>query len=79
MGVMMRFVLWIVFAMFSIAAQAADDPEIVVQDENFNQELCVERTANDCINTVCLTSSDRDCQDTCQSDAEDKCEEMSQE
>ena len=75
----MKFFLSILLASFSLWAQAADIPEVVVKDENFDQEMCVERTANDCINTICITSSARDCQDTCQSDAEDKCEAMAQE
>ena len=79
MGDMMKLILFVFLAGLSVWTHAADVPEVVVQDENFNQELCVDRAANDCINTVCLTSSERDCQETCQSHAEDKCEEMAQE
>ncbi|AHE67705.1 hypothetical protein [Legionella oakridgensis] len=57
---------------------AADIPDVVIGDDQYNQDMCVERSANDCINTMCLTSEDRDCQDKCQTDAEDKCKEQSE-
>lgn len=61
----------------AFGANAADIPEVDAGDAGYDAEMCVENTANDCINTICLTSEERDCQDQCQKDAEDFCDEQS--
>lgn len=43
------------------------------QAQNMEAKMCVDRHANDCINTVCLTSGERDCIDKCRLSAQEKC------
>ncbi|WP_133126894.1 hypothetical protein [Legionella nagasakiensis] len=76
----MKRILWLPFFFsFSGVLQAADIPTIDIGAEQYNQDMCVERYANECINTICLTSEERDCQDQCRTDAVDKCEEQMEE
>ncbi|WP_133129539.1 hypothetical protein [Legionella yabuuchiae] len=61
------------FFLFSFCAIAADIPEVEQGAEDYDETMCVQRYTDNCINMVCLTSEERDCQEQCQKDAEDKC------
>lgn len=63
----------------SLSLFAADIPTVVEGAENFNKEACISSNTNDCIQSVCLTSSELDCNDQCKKAAIDKCEELSNE
>ena len=58
---------------FSSIAFAADVPQVVLDNEKYDKKMCIERTANDCINNICLTSSKLDCTQKCRQEAQDKC------
>jgi len=76
---MKRTVLFSIFACLPLFLNAADIPEVVIDDNKDNQLMCVTRAANDCISTVCPNSSDINCSDNCQADAQNKCQELSEE
>jgi len=67
---MIRFAL---IAFFPVLTQAADVPSVIINNQNSDQAMCVERATNDCINETCLNSEDRDCQAKCNSSAVDQC------
>ncbi|KTC68014.1 hypothetical protein Lbir_2616 [Legionella birminghamensis] len=60
---------------FPIVILAADLPTVVIGSENYDKKMCIERYTQDCLDSVCMTSSDTDCNDKCQSEAEDKCQD----
>ena len=64
------------YVCLSSAVYAADVPQIVIQNNENSKKMCIERAANDCINTICVDSPDLNCTDKCQSDAESKCAAM---
>ena len=62
------------FPVLSIADNAADDnPTAVIGEEAYDQKMCLQRFTNECINTVCQTSGERDCNEQCKAGAADKC------
>lgn len=61
-----------------VITQAANVGADQVQVQQYSREICIQKTTDDCINTICLTSSSRDCQDQCRQDAEVKCKTASQ-
>ncbi|MGQ3891319.1 hypothetical protein [Legionella sp. CNM-4043-24] len=61
------------------AANAFDDPSVDEGSSQYGSEMCVEQNTDDCIDAVCLTSSATDCQEQCQSAAEDKCRQLEDE
>lgn len=63
----------------SSGLMAADLPTAIEGDEAFDQIECVRQNTDDCIQSVCMNSSELDCTDQCKSDAEDKCQELSEE
>lgn len=75
--------LSIVLASFGMAGSfcvvAADLPTAIEGDEAFDQIECVRQNTDDCIQSVCMNSSELDCTDQCKNDAEDKCKELSEE
>lgn len=56
----------------------ADDLPTSVQQgsQTFDKDMCIQQYAQNCISTICITSSDINCQQKCRSDAKDKCEEQ---
>ncbi|MCP0914275.1 MULTISPECIES: hypothetical protein [Legionella] len=70
---MKRILLLSFFTCFSLTVNAADDPPNIADAENLDAKMCVDNTANDCVNTVCLNSEERDCIEQCQADAQAKC------
>lgn len=72
---MKRIMVCTFLCCISLLSQAADDTTVVEESELYDQKMCVERTANDCVSTICLTSEERDCTDQCQVDAQAKCNE----
>lgn len=63
---------------YSASAFAADIPTVEAGAQEFDEQMCVEQYANDCINTICLTSERRDCQAQCRKEAVDKCRAQNQ-
>jgi hypothetical protein len=71
---------WIVLLLSVVwCADAADIPVIVNENNAESNVMCVDRAANDCINTVCPNSPDINCSDNCLKEAKDKCEGMMEE
>jgi hypothetical protein len=69
----MKKLSWVIMFLIPIHCQAADDPTVTLDNANYNEQMCIQNTANDCVNTVCLNSEDLDCTDKCEADAEEKC------
>ena len=65
--------------LITLNAYAVDIPTVVEGSENFSKEQCIASNTNDCIQSVCMTSSDLDCNVKCKEGAEDKCEELADE
>lgn len=74
-----RGLFFLCLASSSTLVFADDDPSVDQGASNMSQEMCVEENTNDCIDSVCMTSSATDCQDQCQADAQDKCQQMQDE
>lgn len=66
------------FSGFSAMVNAADIPSVVEGAEEYSKEQCEATAANDCIESLCQTSSDIDCEDKCRTTAVDKCKEMNE-
>tara|TARA_Y100000588_G_C14149818_1_gene880062 strand:- start:726 stop:956 length:231 start_codon:yes stop_codon:yes gene_type:complete len=62
--------------LFSGCLFAADIPTVDEGADKYDAKMCVERYQNNCITSVCLTSEERDCQDTCLKQAKDKCRQQ---
>lgn len=58
---------------------AADIPADDIGSQEFDQTQCVSDATQTCINEVCLTSEQRDCQDTCEKLAIKKCAQQANE
>lgn len=67
------------FCLLSCSVFAVDNPQDVIGAEQFNSTKCIAENTQTCINSVCLTSDQRDCQATCQKTAQEKCQELSNE
>ncbi len=76
---MKRRIILSLLACFPTLMQAADLPTVVNQNKASNQQMCIDRAASDCINTICVNSSELNCTDNCQKSAQDKCKEMTEE
>ncbi|HAU2264724.1 TPA: hypothetical protein JBK77_07080 [Legionella pneumophila] len=64
------------FLFFSLIAFAADIPALDEGTDKLNMEECVGENYQQCLDDVCLTSDEIDCNSNCQSLAEDKCEQQ---
>ena len=64
------------FSVFSFSVFAADIPEDVIGSQKFDAMRCITENTDTCINAVCLTSEQRDCQSTCQKMAQQKCQQQ---
>ena len=76
---MKRMVSLVLVSCFPLLLSAADLPNVVNGNNAHNQQMCIDRAANDCISTACENSPDIHCTDSCQKSAQDKCKEMSEE
>lgn len=61
---------------FSLIAFAADIPGLDDDTDKLNMEECVGENYQQCLDDICLTSDEIDCNSNCQSLAEDKCEQQ---
>ncbi|WP_058532112.1 hypothetical protein [Legionella rubrilucens] len=78
----MRKALTMVFFLTGLApvtVYAADLPTVVIGSENYDHDMCVNQYTDNCISTVCITSSALDCNEQCKAAAIDKCEEKEEE
>lgn len=64
------------FLFFSLIAFAEDIPGLDEGSDKLNMEECVGENYQQCLDDVCLTSEEIDCNSNCQSLAEDKCEQQ---
>lgn len=71
----MKQIIFTLVLCFPLLMSAADIPKVEQGAEVYDEKMCVERYANECISTVCLTSEARDCQQKCYEGARDKCRE----
>ena len=76
---MKRTLIFSLLACAPMILQAADLPNIVNQNKAHNQQMCIDRAASDCVNTICPNSPALNCTDNCQKSAQDKCKEMTEE
>lgn len=67
------------FALFSAVAGAVDVPQDSLGAEKFDAMKCIEQNTQTCINSICLNSEQRDCQDNCAKTAKEKCRAQSNE
>ncbi len=67
------------FSLFSCAVFAVDIPQDVMGSEKFDATMCVSENTQNCIDSVCLTSEEIDCEANCQTMAQQKCQEQSNE
>jgi hypothetical protein len=51
-------------------------PSVTEGAATYDKNECIQTFTDNCINTICVNSSERDCNDTCKTQAADKCEEM---
>lgn len=58
---------------------AADLPAAIEGDDAFDEIECIRQNTDDCIQSVCMNSSELDCTSQCANDAKDKCKELSEE
>ena len=73
---MKQTIFLMLFICFPMLIQAADLPTVVNRNRAANLQMCIDRAAADCINTICINSSDINCTDNCQSAGQDKCKLM---
>ncbi|KGP62612.1 hypothetical protein EP47_00955 [Legionella norrlandica] len=66
--------LGIVF--FSLEIFAADIPSVDEGVSQLNMEECIGENYQQCLDDVCITSDEIDCNSNCQSLAEDKCQQQ---
>lgn len=71
--VMNRIPFLVLIACISLPAYAVDDPAVDDGVVKYDEKMCINDHTNDCVNTNCLTSEERDCTDKCKEGAEDKC------
>lgn len=70
---MKGFIIGLVSLVFSCILTAANIPPDYQGAQELEELNCVSEAAQNCINNICLTSENRDCQDKCSSLAEKKC------
>lgn len=69
----------VVFSMVSLTLNAADIPQDVIGSQKFDSMRCITDNTQTCINAVCLTSEQTDCQDNCRKMAHQKCQQQANE
>ncbi len=78
-GDMKSRIFFLLLACFSMVTQAADLPNVVNENEANDQQACIANAAADCINEECPNSESINCTDNCQTAAQDRCKEKSEE
>jgi CO dehydrogenase/acetyl-CoA synthase delta subunit len=73
MKTLLKAVLLSMVAGFPVVLCAADVPTVVDGSGYANKDDCISSVTNDCIENVCMNSSDTDCQDKCTAAAPAKC------
>jgi hypothetical protein len=58
---------------------AVDNPTDFMGSQKFDKMKCISEATQSCINQVCLTSEQRDCQQSCQTIAQQKCRQQENE
>jgi hypothetical protein len=54
----------------------AELPTVVEGAEGYDQAQCIAQGTNNCLQSICTTSSDTDCSEKCRKGAENKCREL---
>jgi hypothetical protein len=75
---MKRIISILLLLSFPLLMEGADIPEVIEENNDYNQETCVANARNNCMNMICVTSSDINCSQNCQADAENQCEARSE-
>lgn len=76
MNSLIRTVLCIGVISLPFNASAYDNPTTVLGSEEFSKQECIDTNTNDCIESICMTSTALDCTQQCKQDAIDKCEDL---
>lgn len=63
----------ILLLLFCLPLKAADIPELEIEDQKFDQELCAQQRASQCIDIMCQTSEDINCTQICEENAKNEC------
>lgn len=63
-------------ALCSFTAFAVDIPQVDMESQEYNSDMCVDNNTQNCINAQCLTSEETDCQDQCATMAKAQCEQQ---
>ena len=58
---MIRLFILPLLTCFPLLMQAASLPDVVIKNDNHNLQMCIDNAANNCVNTICLNSSDVNC------------------
>lgn len=67
--------LWtMLLVICSAVVFAVETPQAEEGAEEFDATLCIKQYKDICINEVCMTSEDIDCEDKCAALARDKCQ-----
>ena len=67
------------FIFFSSGISAADIPEDNLGSQKYDKLNCIDETTQNCINTVCINSDQRDCPEKCGKMSRQKCQQQSNE
>lgn len=70
--------VFVLFTSLSFMVNAADIPTAVEGAEGYNKANCLATSTNDCIESICMTSPDTDCQEKCKNSAADRCQALSE-
>lgn len=73
MSQLIRFSALAFFILFSAMSYAADIPDEDIGASDLSQDTCVSEATQNCIDNMCLTSEEIDCEDNCGKMAQDKC------
>ena len=78
MKIILFFSFISLFSGFPAMVSAAVVPSIVEGQGDYSKEDCVATATNNCIQTICETSSELDCEDQCRISAVQKCKEINE-
>lgn len=59
--------------------RAADIPQVEMGAKGYDKDLCIKQYTDNCIASICVTSSEIDCNGKCKASAQDKCEQQATE
>lgn len=79
MVTLLRMLCLISSSLLSFVLFANEGLTVTSGSQPFDQEKCVNDKSQNCISTICLTSTQRDCQATCKKEAKKKCEQQTRE